>query len=36
MRDFEFELLDLIFRDEEGTDQEEIDESIFDEFEEVL
>lgn len=36
MRDFEFELLSLIYRDEEVPDQGEIDEAIFEEIEEEL
>lgn len=36
MRDFEFELLSLIYRDEEVPDQDEIDEAIFEEIEEEI
>lgn len=36
MRDFEFELLSLIYLDEEVPDQDEIDEAIFEEIEEEL
>lgn len=36
MRDFEFELMSLIYRDDEVPDQEEIDEAIFEEIEEEI
>ncbi len=36
MKDFDFELMSLIYRDDEVPDQEEIDEAVFEEIEEEL